>query len=79
MNTIPFGETITYNDIAKIIAKRHGIKRMSAQAVGGAVGELFVFSLVVAGVSVLPGSVALSAPASTMNIDLRFLNISIRS
>ena len=34
MNTIPFGETITYNDIAKIIAKRHGIKRMSAQAVG---------------------------------------------
>jgi len=38
MNTIPFGETITYNDIAKIIAKRHGIKRMSAQAVGGAVG-----------------------------------------
>lgn len=38
MNTIPFGETITYNDIAKTIAKRHGIKRMSAQAVGGAVG-----------------------------------------
>ena len=38
MNTIPFGKTLTYNDIAKIIAKRHGIDRMSAQAVGGAVG-----------------------------------------
>ena len=38
MNTIPFGKTLTYNDIAKIIAKRHGMDRMSAQAVGGAVG-----------------------------------------
>ena len=38
INTIQFGETITYNDISKIIAKRRGIKRMSSQAVGGAVG-----------------------------------------
>ena len=38
MNEIPYGETITYNDIAKKIAKSKGIKRMSAQAVGGAVG-----------------------------------------
>lgn len=38
MNTIPFGKTLTYNDIAKMIAKRHGIEKMSAQAVGGAVG-----------------------------------------
>lgn len=38
MNTIPFGKTITYNDISKIIAKNRGIKRMSSQAVGGAVG-----------------------------------------
>lgn len=38
MNSIEFGETLTYNDIAKIIAKRRGLKRMSAQAVGGAVG-----------------------------------------
>lgn len=35
--TIPYGEVITYNDIAKKIAKERGIKRMSAQAVGGAV------------------------------------------
>lgn len=38
MSTIPFGKTITYNDISKIIAKKRGIKRMSSQAVGGAVG-----------------------------------------
>ena len=38
MNSIPFGKTLTYNDISKIIAKKRGIKRMSSQAVGGAVG-----------------------------------------
>lgn len=38
MLKIPYGTTKTYNDIAKIIAKRRGLKRMSAQAVGGAVG-----------------------------------------
>ena len=38
LNNIPFGKTITYKDISKIIAKNRGIKRMSSQAVGGAVG-----------------------------------------
>ena len=38
MNEIPFGKTLTYNDIAKTIAKKRGIERMSSQAVGGAVG-----------------------------------------
>lgn len=38
MNKIPYGTTITYNDIAKEIACIKGIKNMSAQAVGGAVG-----------------------------------------
>lgn len=38
MNSIKYGETLTYNDISKIIAKKRGLKRMSAQAVGGAVG-----------------------------------------
>lgn len=38
MNTIPFGKTLTYNDISKIIAKNREIKKMSNQAVGGAVG-----------------------------------------
>ena len=38
MNTIPYGQTLTYNDIAKMIAKSRGVEKMSAQAVGGAVG-----------------------------------------
>ena len=37
--TIPFGQTITYGEIASRIAKQRGIPRMSAQAVGGAVGR----------------------------------------
>ena len=37
--TIPYGETMTYGEIAKILAARRGISTMSAQAVGGAVGR----------------------------------------
>lgn len=36
---IPYGKTISYGDIAKIIAEERGIAKMSAQAVGGAVGH----------------------------------------
>lgn len=35
---IPYGKTISYGQIAREIAKEKGIKKMSAQAVGGAVG-----------------------------------------
>ena len=38
MLKIPFGETVSYGDIAARIAKRCGRDKMSAQAVGGAVG-----------------------------------------
>ena len=38
MKKIPYGETITYNDIARQIAKSRNIAKMSAHAVGGAVG-----------------------------------------
>ena len=38
MLKIPFGKTTTYGEIASKIAKRRGMARMSAQAVGGAVG-----------------------------------------
>ena len=37
--TIPFGKTMTYGEIAKILADRRGANTMSAQAVGGAVGH----------------------------------------
>ena len=37
--TIPYGQTMTYGEIANILAEQKGIQRMSAQAVGGAVGH----------------------------------------
>ena len=39
MNNISYGKVVTYNDIAIEIANKRGIKKMSAQAVGGAVGS----------------------------------------
>ncbi|MDO4503343.1 MAG: methylated-DNA--[protein]-cysteine S-methyltransferase [Coriobacteriia bacterium] len=38
MARIPYGQSVTYGQIAQELADRHG-KRMSAQAVGGAVGH----------------------------------------
>lgn len=37
--TIPYGKTMTYGEMAAILARRKGLARMSAQAVGGAVGR----------------------------------------
>ena len=36
---IPYGETTTYGEIARQVALRRGLVRMSSQAVGGAVGH----------------------------------------
>lgn len=36
---IPYGQTTTYGDIARQLAEKQGLARMSAQAVGGAVGH----------------------------------------
>lgn len=45
LRTIPYGETTTYGKIAEQVAKKRGLKRMSSQAVGNAVGrnELSIF------------------------------------
>lgn len=43
---IPYGETMTYGEIADIIAKERGIKKMSAQAIGGAVKRNNIMILV---------------------------------
>ena len=52
MLTIPYGKTMTYGEIAAEIAIQQGLEKMSAQAVGGAVGRCsspslfsFTFSL----------------------------------
>lgn len=36
---IPYGQTVTYGEIARQLSKQKGLTRMSAQAVGGAVGH----------------------------------------
>lgn len=37
--TIPYGQTMTYGEIACILAEKQGVEYMSAQAVGSAVGH----------------------------------------
>ena len=37
--TIPYGQTMTYGEIAAIIAQKRGTASISAQTVGGAVGR----------------------------------------
>ncbi|MBO5199272.1 MAG: methylated-DNA--[protein]-cysteine S-methyltransferase [Lachnospiraceae bacterium] len=37
--SIPYGQTMTYGEIAARIARQKGLSQMSAQAVGGAVGH----------------------------------------
>lgn len=39
LQKIPYGQTVTYGAIAKQMAKQRGVERISAQAVGGAVGH----------------------------------------
>jgi methylated-DNA-[protein]-cysteine S-methyltransferase len=39
LRDIPYGQTMTYGSIAQQLAKKHGQQKMSAQAVGGAVGH----------------------------------------
>lgn len=37
--SIPYGQTMTYGEIAKLLAAKRGLAHMSAQAVGGAVAR----------------------------------------
>ena len=39
LRSIPYGKTVTYAELASMIAERRGLSHMSAQAVGGAVGH----------------------------------------
>lgn len=39
LSQIPYGRTTTYGQIAKQVATKRGVSKMSAQAIGGAVGR----------------------------------------
>ena len=46
MLSIPYGQTMTYGEIAERIATQRGIPKMSAQAVGGAVGHNSISNII---------------------------------
>lgn len=39
LKQIPYGKTVTYGELAAEIAAKRGVKKMSAQAIGSAVGK----------------------------------------
>lgn len=39
LQEIPYGQTVTYGELAKEVARLRGMDKMSAQAVGGSVGR----------------------------------------
>lgn len=43
---IPYGKTTTYGQLAKAVAEERGLERMSAQAIGGAVGHNKIWIIV---------------------------------
>ncbi len=46
LRSIPYGTTVSYGEIAKILAEKHGLRKMSPQAVGGAAGRNPVLLLI---------------------------------
>ena len=76
--TIPFGKTMTYGEIAKILADRHGANSMSAQAVGGAVGHNPI-SLIVPCHRVIGTNGALTGYAGGLEKKTRLLDMETQS
>ena len=70
--TIPYGQTMTYGEIAKIVAKQKGLNRMSAQAVGGAVGHNTI-SLIIPCHRVVGTNGSLTGYASGINKKIKLL------
>lgn len=71
---IPYGQTTTYKAIAEKIAEQRGIARMSAQAVGGAVGHNPV-SIIVPCHRVIGADNSLTGYAGGLDIKYRLLEL----
>lgn len=72
--TVPYGRTVTYGEIARLIAKRKGLPHMSAQAVGGAVAHNPV-SLIVPCHRVLGADGSLTGYAGGLDRKIRLLTM----
>lgn len=71
---IPYGKVITYGDIARQIAGQRGVKTMSAQAVGGAVGHNPI-SIIVPCHRVVGTSGSLTGYAGGVNTKIKLLEL----
>ena len=71
---IPYGQTVTYGEIARKIADNRGLKTMSAQAVGGAVGHNRV-SVIVPCHRVIGSDGSLTGYAGGIERKIRLLDI----
>ena len=74
MLAIPYGKTMTYGEIAAAIARRRGLARVSAQAVGGAVGHNAI-SLVIPCHRVVGANGSLTGYAGGMEKKLKLLQM----
>ena len=72
--TIPYGHTMTYGEIAAMIAEQQGLTRMSAQAVGGAVGHNAI-SLIIPCHRVVGANGSLTGYAGGLDKKMRLLEI----
>ena len=74
MLQIPYGRTLTYGKIADKMASKRGIKKMSAQAVGGAVGHNSI-SLIIPCHRVIGSGGNLTGYAGGIKTKIKLLNL----
>jgi len=71
---IPYGKTMTYGEIAAAVARQRGLQRMSAQAVGGAVGHNSI-SLIIPCHRVVSANGSLTGYAGGINKKVKLLTM----
>jgi len=71
---IPYGQTMSYGEVAALVARKRGVPRMSAQAVGGAVGHNPV-SIIVPCHRVIGADGSLTGYGGGLDLKLRLLRL----
>ena len=71
---VPFGQTITYGELASLLAEQKGFPHMSAQAVGGAVGHNLI-SLIIPCHRVIGSDGSLTGYAGGLEKKIRLLEL----